>query len=423
MSLRQALLAACAACAVALALAGAGIATASAGGARGHRFFGGVVADVPTGAKPPAGPRARVANLPYGGGPVMHSNRTHVIFWEPAASGLAYEPGYQSQVGTFLSRVAADSRKPTNVYSLSGQYRDHEGPAAYSSKFAGAVTTVDRLPPNGCAEPSLSQGGPGWSVCLSDAQLESELRHVIAADHLPKSMRDIYFLVLPNGMGTCETTGPVNCALGGQNVDGSFCGYHSSTPDEDVLYAVIPYNAVAGHCQSSNPRPNASTADPALSTISHEHNETVTDPLGTGFIDATTGMEDGDLCIQNYGPLLGGSGAAAWNEVIHGGHYWLQSEYSNVDGSCQPRTRPDSVSFIAPARVRAHRKLSLTGHAHAAHGRIVSYNWFFGDRRTSSRRVTSHAYARAGTFRVVLRTTDSWGNWAFAVRNVRVTRR
>ena len=52
-----------------------------------------------------------------------------------------------------------------------------------------------------------------------------------------------------------------------------------------LLYAVIPYNAVPGHCQSDNPRPNSSTADPALSTLSHEHIETVTDPDGDAWTD------------------------------------------------------------------------------------------------------------------------------------------
>ena len=36
---------------------------------------------------------------------------------------------------------------------------------------------------------------------------------------------------------------------------------------------------LGGHCQSGNPRPNGSTADPGLSTLSHEHNEAVTDPI------------------------------------------------------------------------------------------------------------------------------------------------
>jgi hypothetical protein len=349
---------------------------------------------------------------------VIHLNRTHVIFWQPTGSSLVYDPGYQSLVQTFLAGVAADSHKPSNVYSLSGQYYDSSGPAAYNSRFAGAVESTDHLPPNGCTEPLLT--GPGWLVCLSDAQLEAEIQHVISANGLPTGMRDIYILVMPNGMGTCETSGPENCALGG-TAGGSFCGYHSTTPDSTILYAVIPYNAVSGHCQSGNPRPNSSTADPAVSTISHEHNEIVTDPLGTGWIDPG-GNENGDLCISQYGPNLGGSGAAAWNETIHGGHYYLQEEWSNDNLSCQLRDEPDSVSFTAPRRPTAGTSLSLTGRGRDPDGSIVAFNWSFDDGGRSSRRTARHTFKRPGTYNIILRTTDSAGNWAFATRTIRVAK-
>ena len=396
--------------------AGATAAAASAAPARAHaKHFGGLIPDVPTGTRVP--PRARVANLPYGGGPVMHSNRTHLIFWQPSGSGLGYDPGYQTQFEQFLIRVAADSRQPTNVYSLTGQYTDANGPAVYDSTYGGAVVAPDPLPANGCSEPSLT--GPGWSVCLEDSQLESEIQHVIVTDHLPTTSRDVYFLVMPNGMGTCETTGPENCALGG-GADGSFCGYHSSTPDGMILYAVIPYNAVSGHCQSGNPRPNGSTSDPSLSTLSHEHNETITDPLGDAWIDGS-GNENGDLCIARYGPNLGGSGAGAWNEVIHGGHYFLQEEWSNADGGCRPRARADTVSFSIPAKIAARSVATFTGRGRDPTGSIVAFDWTFGDGQTAHGRVVQHAFARQNSYQVSLRITDSAGNRASTTRVIRVT--
>jgi hypothetical protein len=394
-------------------------ATATATAARG-KTLGGVVADVPTGHHSP--PLARIANLPYGGGPVMHANRTHLIFWEPAGSGLSYDPGYQLQAETFLARVAQDSHKPTNVYGLSGQYGDDGGPAAYASAYAGAVTTFDPLPINGCIEPlgpPLGKG-PGWSVCLNDGQLMQEIASVIRADHLPRTFRDLYFLVLPNEFGTCTGVSSDSCALGGEGNNG-FCGYHSNDPEGTLLYAVIPYNAVSGHCQSGNPRPNASTADPALSTISHEHNEAVTDPLGNAWVDGQSN-ENGDLCIRSFGHLLGGSGPGAYNQVIGGGHYFLQEEWSNQNGGCRQRPDPDSASFSLPRSVRARVTLKLAAHAHVAHSSVAAYNWFFGDRHTGHGRVVSHAFSRAGTYRVVLRVTDSASNWTFATHTIKVTK-
>jgi PKD domain len=352
-------------------------------------------------------------NLPYGGGPVLHWNRTHVIFWEPSGSGLTFDPGYESLIETFLSNVAAASRSSSSVYGLTGQYQDAQGPAAYVSTYGGAVVANDPLPANGCVEPPTT--GPGWHYCLTDQQLQHEIEHVVRADQLATGPDDVYFLVTPNGLGNCSDSASTSCALGGDA--NGYCAYHSQTSDGLVLYAVIPYNAVPGHCQSDNPRPNNSTADPALSTISHEHSEMITDPSGNAWIEPQSGNEDGDLCLTSFGPdIEGSSGASAWNEDINGGHYYLQEEWSNADGACEPSAKPDLVNF-ASSRLRPGATV-FAAHVQAAHGRIVTLQWFFGDHRTGRGRRVIHRYGRAGTFRVVLRTTDSWGNWSFYARTV-----
>ena len=359
---------------------------------------------------------SHVSNLPYGGGPVLHRNRTHVIFWAPTGSGLTFDPGYQSLIVTFLRNASAASHSASSVYGLTGQYRDDRGPAAYASLYGGSVLDTDPLPANGCVEPPAT--GPGWKVCLTDAQLQQEIEHVIRTDRLPTGPTDVYFLVTPNGFGNCSDSLSTSCALGGDA--NGYCAYHSQTNDGLVLYAVIPYNAVPGHCQSDNPRPNASTADPALSTISHEHSEMITDPSGNAWIDPQTGNEDGDLCLTSFGPDIGGSGATAWNEEINGGHYYLQEEWSNADGSCEPLARPISLGFGSAPVPGVTGRLSFAARARAGHGSIVSYEWFFGDGRDGVGRRTIHRYGRAGTYRVVLRTADSWGNWAFYARTVLV---
>ncbi|MHB8656412.1 MAG: PKD domain-containing protein [Solirubrobacteraceae bacterium] len=387
-----------------------------------HKIFAGVVPDVPSGHIVARGPVARLAsNLPYAGGAVLHSNRTHVIFWAPAASGMSFDPGYEALIEHFLADVATGSHLPSNVYALSGQYTDLGGPAAYDSTYGGAVVASDPLPANGCSEPlppPLSTG-PGWSVCLSDSQLEAEIAHVIAVDNLPLTGRDVYFLVTPDGLGSCEGVGPPGCALGGGNDSGSYCGYHAQSTNGRILYAVIPYNAVATHCQSDNPRPNSSTADPALSTISHEHSEIITDPFGDAWID-TAGNENGDLCIQSFGPILGGSQTGAWNEVIHGGRFFLQEEYSNENGGCAARDEGDPISFTLSGTPRAGSAVRFTGRARDPDGRIVSYAWYFGDRTGAGGRIRRHVFKRPGRYRVVLRSTDSAGLWAYSVRVIRV---
>jgi hypothetical protein len=393
------------------------------------KFFGGVVRDVATGAQvahvaqvaqvahvahvaqPSVGHGAR---LPYEGGRVLHSNRTHVIFWQPAGTSLAYDPGYQQLIETFLTDVAADSHKTTNTYSLSGQYSDAKGPAAYDSTYGGAVLDTNPLPPNGCSEPAAT--GPGWTVCLTDAQLETEIENVITADGLPTTNHDIYFLVTPEGLGSCTDSSSTSCALGGSAT--GYCGYHSETAN-GILYAVIPYNAVPGHCQSGNPRPNSSSADPTISTISHEQNETVTDPEGNAWIDSQ-GNEEADLCLTQFGPSLGGSGDRAWNESINGGHFLLQEVWSDADSACEQRAKPDVLSFGLGRGADRARSLSFVAHGSDPDGHMVGFQWFFGDGRDAFGRRTNHTFKLAGTYRVMLRATDSWGNWSFSARNVTI---
>jgi hypothetical protein len=379
------------------------------------KSFSGMIRDLPNSrAAAAVEPQAHAANLPYGGGPVLHSNHAHLIFWEPSGSGLTFDPGYEALMEQFLRRVAGDDHQPTNVYGVTGQYTDAQGPAAYDSTYGGAVVARDRLPGNGCVEPPVT--GPGWTVCLTDKQLRTEIEHVVRADHLPTGPTDVYFLVTPKGLGSCTDAGSTSCALGGSV--GGYCGYHTESPD--VLYAVIPYNAVSGHCQSSNPRPNGSTADPALSTLSHEHMEMITDPSGDAWIDSS-GNEAADLCITTFGPAIGGSGDKVWNEDIHGGHYYLQEIWSNADNGCQPRARPDAVSFGTKLLGGSRWSVSFSARASDPHGSIVSYSWFFGDGRRGHGRTVTHRYGHRGRYRVVLRTTDSWRNWTFYAETLTVS--
>jgi len=370
-----------------------------------------ITRDVPTGSHPHISGILKPPDLPYSGGRVLHSSRTHPIFWQPAGTTLTFDAGYESLIETFLTDVAADSHKTTNTFSLTGQYHDSKGPATYDSTYGGAVLDTDPLPPNGCTEPPT---GPGWTVCLTDTQLETEIEHLVAVDHLPTTNHDVYFMITPNGFGSCTDGASSSCALGGSA--SGYCGYHSETPN-GILYAVIPYNAVNGHCQSDNPRPNSSPADPTISTISHEENETVTDPDGNAWIDAA-GDEAADLCLTSFGTPLGGSGQTAWNESIDGGHFYLQGLWSNANGACEPRAKPDSLSFGTVRQAGHKRMVSFTAHGSDPEGRIVSFSWFFGDGRAGAGRRVSHAFKVPGTYRVMLRATDSWGNWAYAGRTI-----
>jgi hypothetical protein len=390
---------------------------AGAGGAAAARTKPFVAIDHDAAGAPVArGVRAASGRVLYHGGSVLHSNRTHVVFWQPSRPGLSFDSGYEALVERFVAGVAAASHSTTNVYGLSGQYGDGFGPAAYAYSYAGAVVATDPLPASDCQEPSTAP--PGWTACLTDAQLQSELEHVVAGYHLPRTASDVYLLLTPNGFGNCLDSSSRSCALGG--ADHGYCAYHSQTGG-GILYAVLPYNAVQGHCNFSDPRPNGSTADPELSTVAHEQAEVATDPSGDDGWFASDGLEIADLCLHHFGRALGGSGARAWNESISGGHYYLQELWSNDNGGCAARPDPDRVSFSVPAHARVGRRVVFTARASDRHGAIMGYAWSFPGRARSGRRRASHVFRRPGRYKVVLRVTDSAGNWAFATRMIRVT--
>ncbi len=69
-----------------------------------------------------SGAPAGISSLTYHGGPVMPSNTEYAIFWAPA--GFSFPSGYQAAITRYLQDVAADSGKPTNVYSVGTQYTD-----------------------------------------------------------------------------------------------------------------------------------------------------------------------------------------------------------------------------------------------------------------------------------------------------------
>jgi hypothetical protein len=64
------------------------------------------------------------------------------------------------------------------------------------------------------------------------------------------------------------------------------------------------------------------------------------------------------------------------------------------------------------------RHASFAARVSAPGRRIVAWLWSLGGARRAH---VSHVWRRAGRYRVVVRVTDSWGNWGFGVRVVRVS--
>jgi hypothetical protein len=386
------------------------------------KFLGVVKNHSKTGSAAPAAPASA---LTYHGGPVQHSSAVYAIFWVP---GLYFLPsGYQSTIAQYFTDVAHDSFKTSNVYSSDTQYYDMTGTvrrfASYSVTFRKAIPDGDPLPANGCPNYKLNDGSTSKN-CLTDAQIANEIKSVIAAGHLPTGLGTEYFLFTPPGLASCISA----TALGqGGCYDplafSGYCAYHSSigSGSTAVLYANQPYADLSG-C-SSGQSPNGNPADSTLNVVSHEHNETMTDPLGTAWWDSS-GNENGDKCNFSFGAALGSTSHGQFNQLINGHGYWLQREWSNRTGACVQRNtfpQPTASFTFAPASPVHGAKVTFTSTSHDSDDATLTYRWVFPNGSVSTLANPTYIFGTAGTKTVTLTVFDPHGDQARIARTITVT--
>ena len=182
---------------------------------------------------------------------------------------LKFDANYETVINKYFTDVAHDSGGTSNVYSAATQYSDGTGPIQYQSTFGGSYVDHDPLPTSGCND-SVNP------ACLTDNQLRHEIQRVLTATGWHGSSSTMFFLMTPNGVGTCYDSLPDQCSAN------FFCAYHDSFVDsnnEPVIYANEPYQPAIDACASGS-SPNGDGADTTINTISHEHNEAITDPFG-----------------------------------------------------------------------------------------------------------------------------------------------
>jgi hypothetical protein len=270
-------------------------------------------------------------NLSYHSGPVMHTNKTYAIYWLPP--GYSISASYQTLLNGFFQNVASASGASSNVYATDIQYYDTTGAVSYSSSFGGAFVDTTTPIPNHCSGEYLFT----WvsvNGCVTDADLQAEVAHVLGATGWTPSSATEFFVFTPRNVGSCFDTTSRTCAYT------YYCAYHSNYWDSqsrDVIYANQPYPDTAGVgapgvCDSGQ-HPNNDWADAAINLVSHEHNESITDPDGNAWYDAS-GNENGDKCAWNFGSALGTTTFGQYNQQIGSGRYYLQQEWSNASSSC-----------------------------------------------------------------------------------------
>jgi hypothetical protein len=353
------------------------------------------------------------SNLDYNGGPVMPSNTDYMVLWSP--KGLpAYPAGFVSGLETYFKDLAHDSGGHQNADSVGTQFNDLTGAIARNqTTFGGALVVTDPYPRSQCPAAAPVK------ACLTDPQIQKELEHVVAARHLKADLSHEYFLLTPPHVETCFNNNPNasppfgGCSAGEPSNLALFCAYHENTSLSPMLiYANDPFDATNSGCEDGN-NPTGTIAGGQINGgLSHEHNESVTDPLPndawTNGAGANQGQEDGDQCAGQFGTPLGTHNGAKYNQVINGHFYWYQEEWSNQTHSClqrlTPATRPHAV-FKVTAGSGLTLKFDASGSS--APGGIAEYVWQFNAVANAPTIETktptiSHTFPSAGAYSVGL---------------------
>jgi hypothetical protein len=302
-------------------------------------------------------------NMDYNGGPIMPSNKDYMLMWSPGGLG-AYPQGFTYGIARYFTDLQHDSGGNQNVDSVDPQYNDLTGAVAnYEVRFGGVLVDTDQYPASQC--PVNVTGVTGTVTnCLTDTQIQNEIQSFVTRHHLPTDLSHEYYLLTPPHVESCftndPTTGYGGCSAGEPLNIAAYCAYHQNTATQTmILYANMPYDADNPLCQDGN-YPNGLISDGEINGgLSHEHNESVSDPLPndawTNGAGPNHGLEIGDECEngQMGAPLGTAPDGSPYNQVINGHFYWYQEEWSNYTHSCVqrvtlPRRMPVARETVTP---------------------------------------------------------------------------
>jgi hypothetical protein len=344
--------------AAAVAAGAAGAAASTRAPAPAHTGHAHLLAPASFGARALAAPAG--GKLVYHGGPVMTGpTRSIAIFWHPAH----LQSGAQARVSDDYDRILR--RYLTDVggkglYGVASQY----GGIRNGSTLFTSYHDTSRYPASQC--PAAFATKTQRTNCLTDAQIQAEVRKVMKARNLAGGLKQIFFVFLSRGEYTCiDRTACFLYPINSSGQPRGYCAYHSyfRAGSRDVIYADMPYGntpfsskagSVRSLCAAQSTFPNDRAGDIEASMTSHEQLESLTDPLLSGWWDSN-GLEVADKCAYDTSGSTFDGGIA--NELWAGHFYALQTEWDNGTASCVPG---GSFSPSARAIVRGST-ISLTG--------------------------------------------------------------
>ena len=151
-----------------------------------------------------------------------------------------------------------------------------------------------------------------------------------------------------------------------------------------------------------------------ISAISHEHNESITDPEpNNAWTDwgSNVGGEIGDKCNDDawQNPSLFGASGDPYNQTINGHHYFLQREWSNQTHQCLQSFMSNGTAIAGSfTDATVGTQESFTASAFSSLSGSIQYVWQFNDGpgQTATQETTSpnisHTFPTTGVYTVAL---------------------
>jgi hypothetical protein len=276
-------------------------------------------------------------NLVYHGGPVMVGpTKSVAIFWHPAklqsGATAGVSTAYDSTIQRYLRDVGGKG-----LYGNESQYSS----IVNGSRLLASYHDTSPYPATKC--PKVFATATQHSNCLTDLQIQAEVRKAMTALGQTGGLTEIFYVFLSKGEYTCiDASGCYLYPLDSSGEPLGYCAYHSyfTAGTRKVVYADMPYGdtpftskigSFSSLCTALSSFPNDRSADIEISITSHEELEAVTDPLLNAWWDAA-GFEIGDKCAYDTtGSSLDGGLA---DELWAGHYYSVQTEYDNSTASC-----------------------------------------------------------------------------------------
>jgi hypothetical protein len=314
--------------------------------------------------------------LIYKGGPVMgtaaQTGEVTItpIYWAPTGYGYPESNGaagltYQQAINQYITDIAADSGKNTNIYGVNTQYTQTVSSVTTNIKYlihAGTpMADTDVYPTTGQCTATATV----YTACITQAQYRAELETYTKAQGLPVDLGHMYVLFFPlNVQEQVPGTPPIYS-------NQYYCGIHGAFTTKaggTLVYADMPFDTTS--CGASTDTTGNADADAAINTLSHEISEAITDPLSSPnrAWNDSAGDENEDMCAGNYGPALGtfnsgvGYPAGPYNQVINGHDYYTQTNFDNGAYAALGKGNGcDQKLYVAPSMTAA------TAHRAALH--------------------------------------------------------